>query len=109
MDSNRLSQQLKQTVTNNPGSELFKLVGKYVDGNKVVGFHLQQNKGKSIRCNRDVLAYLIGKKVVLNCTTSFQDPRSAQNHNHRLQFQGTNGTVMMALPVMKISQNKRER
>lgn len=48
---------------------MYQLVGRYMDGKEVTGYHLQSlDRGKSGRYTREQVVYLVGRGQVTNCT-----------------------------------------
>lgn len=46
----------------------YQIVGRYMDGKEVVGYHLQSmDSGKSGRYTREQIAFLVGRGQVTNC------------------------------------------
>jgi len=72
----------------------YALVGRYMSGKTVVGYHLQAlETGKNGRYTNEQFAYLVGRDQVVNC--------SGQIYNDTVLYRGTNGTEINALPVMQ--------
>lgn len=47
---------------------MYQIVGRYMDGTEVVGYHLQSMEtGKAGRYSREQVAYLVGRSQVTNC------------------------------------------
>lgn len=48
---------------------LYQIVGRYMDGKEVVGYHLQSmESGKSGRYTREQVAFLVGRGQITNCS-----------------------------------------
>ena len=74
----------------------YALVGRYMDGKRVVGYHLQSaDTGKNGRYTPEQFAYLVGRDQVVNC--------SGQIYNDTVLYRGKNGTEINSLPVQQES------
>lgn len=72
----------------------YAVVGRYMDGKKVTGYHLQSiETGKNGRYSTEQFAYLVGRGQVINC--------EGQIYNDSVIYRGKNGTEISALPVQQ--------
>ena len=71
---------------------LYQIVGRYMDGKEVTGYHLQGNNGKSGRYTREQVAYLVGRDQITNCT--------GQIYQDKLILRGV-GVSLDSLPVQQ--------
>lgn len=70
----------------------YVLVGRYMDGRRVTGYHLQDiSTGKNGQYSVDQFAYLVGRGQVTNCT--------GQIYQDTVLYRGANGTEINSLPV----------
>lgn len=72
----------------------FALVGRYMEGNEVVGYHLtdlENNQGK--RYSREQMCFLVGAGRVENC--------GGQLNKDEVIIRGKNGLEINSLPVVK--------
>lgn len=70
---------------------MYQIVGRYMDGSEVVGYHLQSlESGKAERYNREITAYLVGRGQVSNA--------SGQVYKGELLLRGE-GVKISELPV----------
>lgn len=71
----------------------YQIVGRYMDGKEVTGYHLQSmESGKAGRYTREQVAYLVGRGQVTNC--------SAQIYQDKLLLRGV-GMSLDDLPVQQ--------
>lgn len=71
----------------------YQIVGRYMDGKEVTGYHLQSlNSGKSGKYTREQVAYLVGRGQVTNCT--------GQIYQDKLLLRGV-GMSIESLPVQQ--------
>lgn len=69
----------------------YQIVGRYMDGSKVTGYHLQSlEAGKSGRYTREQVIYLVGRGQVTNC--------EGQIYKEELLLRGV-GMDLASLPV----------
>jgi len=53
------------------GTEKLTIVGRYMDGPTVTGYHLLGENGEQRRVSREQLIFLVGKGVITNCKGQF--------------------------------------
>lgn len=82
----------------------YMIVGRYMDGTRVVGYHLKLSNGTHRRYSREALAFLVAKGVVLNCSG-----RIEESNGGSIQFCGKNGTVLTDLPIQKVSELPKKK
>lgn len=71
----------------------YQIVGRYMDGKEVTGYHLQSlDSGKSGRYTREQVAYLVGRGQITNCT--------GQIYQDKLLLRG----VGMSLDILPVKQ-----
>lgn len=73
--------------------DTMQIVGRYMDGTSVVGYHVQNlESGKSHRYTKEQIIYLVGRGVITNCT--------AQIYKDKVLLRGV-GMSLENLPVQK--------
>lgn len=82
----------------------YMVVGRYMDGTRVVGYHLKLSNGTHKRYSREALAFLVAEGVVLNCSG-----RIEESNGGSIQFCGKNGTNLQTLPVQKVSELPKKK
>ena len=70
------------------------VVGRYMDGSKVVGYHLQSNSGQGGQVTKNQLCSLIQKGAVANCTV--------QMYKGEVLIRGKEGTNINELPIYDV-------
>lgn len=72
----------------------FQIVGRYMNGKEVEAYHIQSlESGKSMKVNKNVLAYLVGKEQITNC--------EAQIYKDKVLYRGV-GISLDSLPAKQI-------
>ena len=71
----------------------YQIVGRYMDGKEVTAYHIQSiDTGKSARCSKEQVCYLVGRGQVTNC--------SGQIYKDKVLLRGV-GISLDSLPVQK--------
>lgn len=81
----------------------YVVTGRYMDGTRVVGYHLIGTNGVSRRYQREEFALLVGAGKVKDCAGRVNDSDNSENGG-TVQFWGVNGLNLSALP-QKNAQN----
>lgn len=77
----------------------YTVVGKMVDGVKTVGYCIKDiNTNKEINVKKDVMAFLVGKGAVQDCT--------AQLYQDQLLYRGNSNLSMESLPIIKVGKGE---
>lgn len=71
---------------------MYQIVGRYMSGKEVTGYHLQGDNGKSGKFTRGQVCFLVGREQVTNC--------SAQIYQDKVILRGV-GMSLEDLPVQK--------
>ena len=79
---------------------LYRVTGRYMDGQKIVGYHLVGNDGSQLKEGKERIIYLIGKGVIENMRI--------QNGSDGLIIRGK-GVNLNDLPVFDINKGERKR
>lgn len=79
----------------------YVVTGRYMDGTRVVGYHLIGTNGISRRYQREEFAFLVGAGKVKDCAGRINDQDVAEEGNN-VQFWGTNGLNIQALPQKSV-------
>lgn len=79
----------------------YVVTGRYMDGTRVVGYHLIGTNGVSRRYQREEFAFLVGAGKVKDCAGRINDQDVAEEGNN-VQFWGTNGLNIQALPQKSV-------